>query len=83
MKIEVTQADIDNGVPGSAWSCAIALAARRACGGPYAMVEVGTRYIRIDGNTHSLPLYVIDAMSRFDTQHPRKMEPFSFDVETP
>lgn len=78
MRVEVSQEDIDNGVPGRPYSCAVALAVRRADGGWVSFV--GSSEVRLrDHAWCSLPEHVQQFIIDFD--HGRRVEPFAFDLK--
>lgn len=78
MKIKVTAEHIAKGIKGSHCDCAIARAIKEAVG--HDSVRVANKVAIIDDGIAYLPLVAIDAMTRFDTDHPRKVEPFEFDL---
>lgn len=81
MKIEVTQEDIDTGIPGSACGCPVALAFRRL-GFHFADVAARSCFLAVgltDGRVYSLPSIAADFISNFDTG--REVKPLSFELE--
>ena len=84
MKINVTQEDIDQGVPLSVLSCPVALAVRRAFGVHYA--SVGPVFITVeesvnDFDTYDTPANVSTFIEDFDTDQ-ATVQPFSFELPT-
>jgi hypothetical protein len=83
--VEVTQADIDRGVPGDACGCPVALAATRATG---KLVSVGPVTIRYAHNMHrvKLPAAAERFIHNFDL-HPEQgrvvPNPFTFEIDLP
>ena len=75
-KIEVTQADIDEGSSGEPESCPIALAAQRTMNKPVSVYRktMGTGRLR-----WPLPKAAIEFVDRYDAG--AYVEPFSFEVE--
>ena len=76
MRIDVTQQDIDHGVPGNCRHCPIVLAAQRA----------GLRDVKVNGeslfgNGHMtfLPDEALDFIYLFD-KHRERTKPFSFQI---
>lgn len=77
MKICVTQADIDNGFPGSPDTCPVALAISKVLNEePY--VEVYGDEVEIDYNTIELPEKVHKFVKAFDRNE--DVIPFEFDL---
>lgn len=81
MKIEVTQEHIDSGNRGSCLSCPIALAIMQATGEP--RVDVGFNSARIGDMVYRLPLTAQGFIGRFDSNHPCRVEPFTFHISNP
>lgn len=81
MRIEVTQEDIENGKPYSAWSCAIAVAIRRATRREIVWVKLGENTIALYRREIPLPHSVKEWAERFDEG--RSVEPFTFDLDIP
>lgn len=82
MKIEVTQQDIDNGVPGDAESCPVALACQRTIPGCHDLtVGDDTIEFDIDGDAMAfdLPAEVATFVHRFDCKD--AVAPFAFDLD--
>jgi hypothetical protein len=78
--VNVTAEDIENGVPGSAKSCPIALAARRIEG--LKVTGITTRRAIFQGHgVTMLPLEAVQFIHSFDADCP--VEPFSFEIEIP
>ena len=67
MKIQVTQEDIDNGLPRRIDFCPVALAVRRAFP-KNEQVYVGGDRILIGGRRYHSPSVVFDFISLFDSQ---------------
>jgi len=68
MKINVTQNDIDNGIPQNPWSCPIANAIKREAikREQNANVSVGTGRIKIDGRRWRTTKVMIKFIKDFD-----------------
>lgn len=81
MKIEVTQEDIERGVPLNSCFCPIAFASSRAFHCQHSLVSQD--YFRVLGVGKNgrimLPQPAIDFIAAFDAGKP--VEPFSFEVE--
>lgn len=76
-KIEVTQEDIENGVPCKSLYCPIALAVSRKLGIP---VYIGIYTVCAEHNDLAkLPYKATKWITQFDIG--RKVEPFSFDLD--
>jgi hypothetical protein len=80
MRIEVTQEDIDRGIPFSHTSCPIACAVQRTFGQP---CWVYTHRMAVftglpDVSRYALSGECVDFIARFDAG--KKVEPFSFTV---
>ena len=95
MKIQVTQEDIDNGVPVRAWKCPIALAANRATGKiccvfydisvyegvpVYNDCTVTNQEDLVFISEAHLPDDVFHKLEVYDL-HPELMKPFEFEVD--
>lgn len=78
MKIEVTQADISNGMKCSENYCPIALAARRYSWLLSTKPYVNNGYMRLDNRCYNLPQVAKDFIINFD--HNMPVKPFSFEV---
>ena len=86
MKIQVTQADIDNGVPGSACHCPIAQSIKRSDKNRYNVaVAFGFATYNEIGVPKAfkvrLPISAQSFISNIDDGNP--VEPFEFDTEEP
>lgn len=85
MKIQVTQTDIDNGIPVNSCLCPIALAIARqttlqnvevdSYGHRRAFIDVG------DSKAFPLPDICVGFMEKFDNE--QKVKPFSFELDIP
>ncbi len=81
LKVDVTQDDIDQGMPGDAMDCAVALALQRATGRANFGVRVEEDQIVVLGESAPLPMKIQEWMNRFDAGH--EPAPVSFTVELP
>lgn len=79
--IQVTQDDIDRGLPGKRYYCPIALACTRVLGPQFCAVEKSTVIVWKNGERLSivLPLKVIHAIAIYDDS--RIMQPMEFELE--
>ena len=79
MKIQVTQREIDDGEPGNAESCPVALAIMRTLD----VDDVRVKYaeIWIEGQKFEAPLKVCGFVENFDDEDGDIPEPFEFDLE--
>lgn len=78
--INVTQDDIDNGVPDRAHLCPIAKAVNRDTGGRF--VSVGSKTIlTVPGDHQLLPDKAVRFIRRFDNR--RRVKPFTFELDLP
>lgn len=81
MKVEVTQNDIDIGLPRSATSCPVARACNRA--GFYGATVGVTRLLYFDGHQTvgiDMPSQVTNFIKAFDAGR-RRVEPFVFELD--
>lgn len=79
MLVEVTQQDINKGLPKIVGACAVALAVQRAYGVPTAWIgplRIGTK--GGENGTHDTPPSVDRWIQRFDAGE--RVEPFSFNI---
>lgn len=81
MKVSVSQEDIAGGMPGSVFSCPVALAIKRAV--PEAdevIVAVSKAYAHVGDClvSYRLPLDVQGFIISFDMEHP--VQPFTFEM---
>ena len=76
MRIDVTQQDIDQGVPCDSWHCPITLAAQRA-----GLRNVEVNGMSLFGNGHMawLPEEALDFIYLFD-KHRKLTKPFFFEI---
>lgn len=78
--IEVTQEDIDKGVPGNPCSCMVARAVRRRFAKHKKSVQVFYGGVYVGNRTFDLPKVAIRKMYDFDERRP--VTPFTFIMET-
>lgn len=80
MKIEITDADIDNGRPGNAFECPIAMAVKRICPDWRDVTVDGDviRIVRAYPEVHALPIEAKQFIVRFDDKFP--VFPFTFET---
>ena len=78
-RIKVTAEHIAKGRRGSPWECPIALACKEQI---TARIEVALNGIRVGDEFVYLGLSHIEKVQRFDADHPRKLEPFEFELDT-
>jgi hypothetical protein len=76
--INVTQEDIDKGIPKECGKCPVALAIKRA--GNFEFVSVDGCEIYIDGSDFACPNEVDFFIRDFDTGGPSAVFPFSFEL---
>jgi len=79
VRVEVTEADVVNGIPKDSCDCAVALALRRVT----EPVKVGPCWVELNGSDALVPLpaEAVAFIRRFDRGEP--VEPFAFDLELP
>lgn len=80
LTVEVTQEDIDLGVPMYLSECPVARATQRATGNTYSWAGPANIYTEI-GVYVDTPKIVSDWMYDFDTG--QAVQPFSFEIEVP
>ncbi len=81
-KIDVTEEDISSGNPGASDRCPLARAIRRQT--PFVKTTVGTNcWYKLGANVYGIGEYLPAEATkfRFDFDHHKKVEPFSFELE--
>jgi hypothetical protein len=79
--VDVTQEDIDNGIPAHGTHCPVAIAIERATGGKYVGVAAGITFPNGNGKSVVMPDFVHEWYLAFD--YGKHVEPFSFDLKVP
>ena len=83
VRVNVTQEDIDHGLPNSAIACPISLALRRVPEIAQFDCFVWGSGITLGDNDVALPASAREFIERYDEKGRRRAKPFSFNLEVP